>query len=707
MLNDQKDMQAIRERFQHLKNKKILVYGTGITAKHFIRSLSGFQIQGVVDRVHFGGEIEGIPIVLWDEVGPEKVDVVIIASAPYNYKIIYERIVGKCILHNIAIFGANGQNLKEYFGWNSLNIDASRYFRKNEHELKQLISEYDGISFDLFDTLIMRKTLEPADVFDIVESRIQKKGIQINHFKVMRREAELESNGGNIYKIYEILGRHTGLTKEQEQIVLETELECEKSVLLPRHKMIEIFEYAKDIGKKVSIISNMYLPESILNGLLKKMHIEGYDKIYVSCDYGISKENGLFGAYLQDRKDMKCLHIGDNFMADVRAPLRYGIDSYGIKSALDMMKISNFANILSWADSCNEKNLLGLTVAELFNDPFALYDTGGVAHLNNFEKVGKIFAAPLATIYMLELISYLEKNPKYQKVIFGARDEFIFFKLYNKFRGKFKRNHELPEAVYLLVSRKLCIRASIETEDDIYRLKIHGDIKRPESALIDIMGISEEQVAPYDKDSCVDIMDYYITYKDSILKKSEIVRERYVEYLKESGLDLKQKYLFCDFISQGTVQYSLNKIFSQSMDGFFLCKYIGQSPFPIHSDSIYIDKWQGGSILFEKHCFLETIFSSADPSVEDVDERGMPVFSAEIRTEEEIKNMCDAQQGIEMFFEDYCENLWVEGIEIKKKIPEALVYMCDEVEYTGECRNIRKMKLYNDLTNDYREVLKE
>ena len=105
--------------------------------------------------------------------------------------------------------------------------------------------------------------------------------------------------------------------------------------------------------------------------------------------------------------------------------------------------------------------------------------------------------------------------------------------------------------------------------------------------------------------------------------------------------------------------------------------------------------------------FLETIFSSADPSVEDVDERGMPVFSAEIRTEEEIKNMCDAQQGIEMFFEDYCENLWVEGIEIKKKIPEALVYMCDEVEYTGECRNIRKMKLYNDLTNDYREVLKE
>lgn len=706
MLNDQIDMHVMKKKFQHLRNKKILVYGTGITARRFIRRFSDFQIQGVVDRVHFGGKIEGIPIVLWDDVGSAGIDAIIIASVPNNYKVIYERIINKCILYNIAIYGADGQNLKERFGWNTLNVYAGRYLKKNEQELKQLILQYDEVSFDLFDTLIMRKTLEPADVFDIVENRIQKKGIQINHFKIIRREAELEANGENIYKIYEILGKHIGLTKEQEQIVLETELECEKNILLPRHKMVEILEYAKKNGKRVSIISNMYLPENILDNLLKKMHIEGYDKIYVSCDYGVSKENGLFEVYLQDRRNMNCLHIGDNFMADVQAPLKYGIDSYGIKNALDMMRISNFADILSWADNCNEKNLLGLTMAHLFNDPFALYNTGGIVHIDSFEKVGIIFAAPLAVIYILGLISYLEKNSKYQKVIFGARDEFVLFKLYNRFKEKFKENHDLPEAVYVLVSRKLCIRASMENEDDIYRLKLHADIKRPESALIDIMGISEDQVIPYDKEAYTDILDYHIAYKDRIFKKSEIVRERYVEYLKKCGLDLGQKYLFCDFISQGTVQYSLNRIFSQPMDGFFLCKYISQCLFPIHSDSLYTDSWNGGSILFEKHCFLETIFSSADPSVEDIDEKGMPVFSAEMRTEKEIENMCSEQQGIEMFFGDYCENLWVEGIEIKKKLPEALVYMCDEVEYTGECRDVRKMRLYNDLTNDYREILK-
>lgn len=706
MLNEQKDMQDTRKKFQHLKDKKLLVYGTGINARRFIRSLSGFQIQGVVDRVHFGGEVEGVPVVLWDEIGPEGIDAVIIASAPNHYKVIYDRIISKCISYNIEVYGANGQDLKYHFGWNFLSVDSGRYFKKNEQELKQLILQYDAVSFDLFDTLVMRKTLEPADVFDIVEDRIHKKGVQLRHFKIVRREAELEADGGNIYKIYEILKKHTGLTEEQKQIVLETELECEKKVLMPRHKMTEILEYAKSLGKKVSIISNMYWPEGILDDVLKGMHIEGYDKIYVSCDYGVSKEGGLFDVYLRDRKGMHCLHIGDNVSADVQAPLRYGIGSYGIKSALDMMKISNFANILPWAGNCNEKGLLGLAAAELFNDPFALYNTAGVVQIDSFEKAGKIFAAPLAAIYILGLVSYLEKNPKYKKVIFGARDESVFFKLYSKLREKSGRGHDLPEAVYLLVSRKLCIRASMENDDDLYRLKNHADLERPESALVDIMGISEDEVTPFDREAGTDIMDYYLAYKDRILQKSGIVRERYAEYLKECGLDLSQKYLFCDFISQGTVQYSLNRIFSEPMDGFFLCKYVGQNPFPIHTDSIYMDPWQGGSVLFEKHCFLETIFSSEDPSAEDIDEGGTPVFSNEIRTQEEIKNMCKEQRGIEMFFWDYYENLWVEGIEIKKKIPEALVYMCDEVEYTGECSGVRRMKLYNDLTNDYREILK-
>jgi FMN phosphatase YigB (HAD superfamily) len=707
MLNEQEYAQIISERFEHLRNKKVLIYGTGIIAKRFIHSLSGFRIRGIVDRLHFGGEFEGVPIVLWDEIGPEDADAVIIASARKNYKVIYQRILDKCILYNIDIYGESGLNLKEYFGWRFFNIDDSRYFRKNERELKQLISQYDAVSFDLFDTLIMRKTLEPADVFDIVEDRIQKKGIQIPRFKIMRREAELQAKGANLYKIYEILGKQAGLTKEQEKIVMETELACEKCVLLPRKKMIEIFEYARSLGKKVSIISDMYLTEELLGELLEEMHIRGYNKIYVSCDYGVSKGNGLFERYLKDNKNMSCLHIGDNPMADVQAPLKYGMDSYGIKSAFEMMKISNFVNIMPWVNHCNEKNLLGLVLAEVFNNPFALYDTAGVVRVDSFEKIGKIFAASLAAIYILELISYLEKETDYQKVIFGARDGYIFMKIYDKFREKYGKNRELPEPVYLLVSRKLCIRAGMKTGNDVGILKIYGNSDRPETTLTGILGIPEERTVPYDQESYADVLDYYNVHQEEILDRSRIVRQRYKKYLEHCGLDLNQKYLFCDFISQGTILHLLNQIFYKPIDGFFLSRYIVQKPFPIHAESIYVDLCHGGTILFEKHCFLETIFSSPEPSVEDMDENDKPIFSNEIRTEEEIKNMCIEQEGIEKFFWDYYENLWVDGKKIKKELPEALVYLCDELEYVGECCDVRKMKLYNDLDNDYRDTLQK
>ena len=65
------------------------------------------------------------------------------------------------------------------------------------------------------------------------------------------------------------------------------------------------------------------------------------------------------------------------------------------------------------------------------------------------------------------------------------------------------------------------------------------------------------------------------------------------------------------------------------------------------------------------------------------------------------------QEGIEKFFWDYYENLWVDGKKIKKELPEALVYLCDELEYVGECCDVRKMKLYNDLDNDYRDTLQK
>ena len=52
-------------------------------------------------------------------------------------------------------------------------------------------------------------------------------------------------------------------------------------------------EYAIAQGKEVAIISDMYLPSEIITDILNSLGIKGYTKLYVSCDYGVSKCNCL------------------------------------------------------------------------------------------------------------------------------------------------------------------------------------------------------------------------------------------------------------------------------------------------------------------------------------------------------------------------------------------------------------------------------
>ena len=47
----------------------------------------------------------------------------------------------------------------------------------SEHVLQHLIDVHDVISFDIFDTLLMRTVLDPTDVFEIVEKRAERHGI--------------------------------------------------------------------------------------------------------------------------------------------------------------------------------------------------------------------------------------------------------------------------------------------------------------------------------------------------------------------------------------------------------------------------------------------------------------------------------------------------------------------------------------------------
>ena len=79
-------------------------------------------------------------------------------------------------------------------------------------------------------------------------------------------------------------------------------------------------------GKTIVITSDMYLPHDMMQQLLEKNGYSGFEKLYVSCDYGCNKhQKGLYKYLLRDYRGQKIVHVGDNTKADIKCAEECGI----------------------------------------------------------------------------------------------------------------------------------------------------------------------------------------------------------------------------------------------------------------------------------------------------------------------------------------------------------------------------------------------
>ena len=145
--------------------------------------------------------------------------------------------------------------------------------------------------------------------------------------------------------------------------------------------MVEALNYAKDKGKKVLLISDMYFGKKYMKKILESMAIHGYDGLYVSCDERAWKwPNGdLYKrvAVKENISGCKWLHVGNDSGADGLAAQKNGIDSYIVWSTEDMLVNSEYVKLLEEYGTPEKKDKLGKLMAELFNDPFALNERKG------------------------------------------------------------------------------------------------------------------------------------------------------------------------------------------------------------------------------------------------------------------------------------------------------------------------------------------
>ena len=641
MLDEQVENIRLFREHHGGSDERMVLYGTGINAEAVAKQCRDCPIEGIMDVTKTGEVFCGFPVLSPEEIQEKQIKKIVVIARPAVHAIIYKRIKSWCEENQIRVYDVRGNSFAEKFKAEKYD---SPYFDRCLEALEREIDAHEIISFDIFDTLLMRRLYEPKDLFSLIEPEV--KGWLLFSFSAARQEAEQELLAycePNIYQIYELMGRKNQLSEEICHSLLEMELEKEKEVLVVRNKMKECMDYCIARGKKVFLVSDMYLPSEILENFLNRLGITGYQEILVSCECGVSKPKGLF-QILKDRAGgQSYLHIGDNQEADGVAAAKYGVDSFLIMSAVSMMEISAYRGALAYLDGIESRVMIGMLASEIFNNPFSLYHSNGRPLITCPRQFGYLLMAPLILSYLVWMIGKLEHKQQ-AVMLFSARDGWIIRQAYHILTKNWKLS-DLPKDIYFMVSR----RALVSAEQ-------HFDCQ---------------------------------------------AEDGYQKYLKDLKMDQYNEIYFFDFMSRGTCQSKLETLIGRKLKGLYFQKSISgiTEKDTIEVESFFKEKNAQGSALrvFAMCDFLECIMTSYQPSLAEIDSSGEYRYEEERRTDEQIKCLQEIHGGIL----EYCACF----SKVVKRFPAHMppVEFCDEIlKYTGaEFSDVRIPVLREFMLDDW------
>ena len=275
------------------------------------------------------------------------------------------------------------------------------------------------VSIDIFDTAIFRKVFRPTDIFNIIEDEV---GMNFKELRIKAQDkAAAQIPGYTILDIYKFLPQFN----PREEIRAEY-YNCKANPY--------ILDMYNNGEADYIFISDMYLPSSVLRGMLEHCGYEN-PEVYVSCELGACKGNGKLFEKVEGivgRKISK--HIGDNYNCDILGAKRVGIPE------------QEFVGPAIYDREVVTPELENVKLRKLLIDE-ELSDS------SIEEKIGYLFA-PLTLAFTQ---SVLDEATDDQTIFFNARDGYI---MYIVARWLLKTKKKIK---YCRFSRKSCYIPALDT----------------------------------------------------------------------------------------------------------------------------------------------------------------------------------------------------------------------------------------------------
>lgn len=541
-------------------------------------------------------------------------------------------------------------------------------------EIKQKIQKAKIISFDIFDTLIIRDFLFPIDVFKYIEIEhnipdFQKKRI---YAEAKARSEDFQKNEITYKEIY----------KNIENVNEQLELDIEYQTCIVNHEVKKLYDYALAEGKMIIAISDMYLDEKSINSFLDKNGFINFDKIYISSLLNMRKSSGNLYQYVIQDLDInpqELVHIGDNFKSDYLQANKNKINGIYYKSFRDQCACKSNNYILDKLIRHNSPQ--ASLLAGLYSNAYSETNKQNYWYQFGFEYGGIILFNFVNYIY-----NYCKDN-HISRLYFMARDGKIIKDVFDMLYG----NDKDIETYYMFASRRLFFVSAIKELDEntlisliessqgisyleiIKRLGFDWLIQMAEEYFKDINSSIQN------KSDRKSLKQFFKLNEQGILTEAAKERKNLLAYLKEISFLKDNKNTLVDIGWNCTSQKYLESILHREIHAI----YFGTNKFSYNHKHIHgYFMYQGlpksnHDLVYSSPsvAVLELLFIGDHDSIAKIDKNLNPVFSAASNEENKrISIASDIHMGILDFAKKYNDILTSYNLEPEHSLNHFVLY---------------------------------
>jgi predicted HAD superfamily hydrolase len=415
--------------------------------------------------------------------------------------------------------------------------------------MSALIAAHDLISFDVFDTLILRKVSKPTDVFSLVKMKLIAAPGALLHqhtvdaFPELRVRAErlartdkhqrAQTHEVTLDEIYCHLARLSRAGPAAVELLKRTELEVEHGLVYPNPAAKPIFDTALAQHKRIVFCSDMYLPSATIESLLELCGYGVQDGLYVSCEHARSKGEGTIFKFIAERHGTstnRILHFGDNRHADLLMAKQAGCSAVHLPYEHPAVTVSIPAS--------GEHPFFPETVGSIVQGILRKgAPEAGRRPEDPWERVGYRVFGPLFTGFLVWLASVAqERRP--EKILLCARDCHFIWKNLDRFLNLEVETH------YLYVSRASLLLPSL-TDFSLPRLwhLFSGRERHSVGTYLRRLGLEPEELSGAVRSAGFESLDETVSHREP--RMHDLLAKLHRVLLRESARrrPLAQRYL--------------------------------------------------------------------------------------------------------------------------------------------------------------------